>query len=123
MISRVCFARGRFVEFIDPFLSKRGRGGETPSIRGKKFLRSSSFDGGGGERGESLREGEGEKHASSHVQLFYQRGARDRRERLLLEPRSTAPLSPLLPRGFERGNTSRLAIPRLGHDLPVDGRL
>lgn len=60
-----------FIKFIDPFLSKRERRG-APSIRDKKFLRSSSFDGrkGKGGRGESLREGEGEKHASSHIQLF-----------------------------------------------------
>lgn len=98
-----------FVKFIDPFLSKRERGG-APSIRDKKFLVLRREE---GER-EERRKFEGRRRGKTRVQprpTFFQRGARERRERLL--PFHLAPLSPTPARirswkfGSSRDSTTR----------------
>lgn len=107
--SRVCFARG--IRKIHRSVFIETREGGAPSIRDKKFLRSSSFE--EGERGER-RKFEGRGRGKTRVQprpTFFQRGARERRERLL--PFHLAPLSPTPARirswkfGSSRDSTTR----------------
>lgn len=110
--SRVCFARGKFVKFIDPFLSKREREGSPfhPRQKVSSFLVLRREE---GERGER-RKFEGRGREKTRVQprpTFFQRGARERRERLL--PFHLAPLSPTPARirswkfGSSRDSTTR----------------
>lgn len=83
-ISRVYFVTGIRKIYRSVFIE---RGGDKPlPQKVSSFLVLRRKGEWRGDRGESLREGEGEKHAFSHVQLFLQRRARERRERLLLEP-------------------------------------
>lgn len=84
MISRVYFVTGIRKIYRSVFIE---RGGDKPfPQKVSSFLVLRRKGEWRGDRGESLREGEGEKHAFSHVQLFLQHRARERRERLLLEP-------------------------------------
>lgn len=102
-----------FVKFIDPFLSKREREGNPfhPRQKVSSFLVLRRE-----ERGER-RKFEGRGRGKTRVQprpTFFQRGARERRERLLLEsPFHLAPLSPTPARirswkfGSSRDSTTR----------------
>lgn len=101
-----------FVKFIDPFLSKREREGSPfhPRQKVSSFLVLRREE---GERGER-RKFEGRGRGKTRVQprpTFFQRGARERRERLL--PFHLAPLSPTPARirswkfGSSRDSTTR----------------
>lgn len=104
-----------FVKFIDPFLSKREREGSPfhPRQKVSSFLVLRREE---GERGER-RKFEGRGRGKTRVQprpTFFQRAARERRERLLLEsPFHLAPLSPTPARirswkfGSSRDSTTR----------------
>lgn len=105
----------KFVKFIDPFLSKREREGSPfhPRQKVSSFLVLRREE---GERGER-RKFEGRGRGKTRVQprpTFFQRGARERRERLLLEsPFHLALLSPTPARirswkfGSSRDSTTR----------------
>lgn len=109
--SRVCFARGIRKIHRSVFIETREGGEPLPSETKSFFVPRPSRKGKGG-RGESLREGEGEKHASSHVQLFSNAlHAKDAKD--CCSPFHLAPLSPTPARirswkfGSSRDSTTR----------------